>query len=325
MLVLSRHRDQSVVFPQCGITVRIIHVSRQRARIGIEAPENVQILRGELFQSVECSEALGSEPASDPSPESSRRLPVHSESAEANAPVSFPAAADPTVASVGRNNSNHSQGAADARQPNAISLGDVRLQRHVWIAKQVVDDLVGHHIDPQDQAAADLVHHLRGTLRSIDSDAARFHEREPVLPPANQKRALLVDDNPNEAKLLAAFLRSRDFAVTLASDGQAAINFLEENERPDVVLLDMVMPGMGGAETIRHIRDSMSHQDLTVFGVSGGNPDDYGVSVDPQGVDGWFRKPVDPESLVEKLNREVKPVSLNGPETHVLVGEGTHD
>ena len=68
------------------------------------------------------------------------------------------------------------------------------------------------------------------------------------------RKALLVDDCENERTLLAGFLGLHGIAVDTVSDGKAALRYLEENTPPDVILLDMVMPYLSGAELYRFIR-----------------------------------------------------------------------
>ena len=46
MLILGRRENQSIVFPNCGITVRILDVNGRVAKVGIEAPRSVEIMRG---------------------------------------------------------------------------------------------------------------------------------------------------------------------------------------------------------------------------------------------------------------------------------------
>ena len=52
MLVLSRRKEETVVFPELGISVEVIRVDGNKVRLGIKAPESVRILRGELEQTV---------------------------------------------------------------------------------------------------------------------------------------------------------------------------------------------------------------------------------------------------------------------------------
>ena len=52
MLVLSRRKDETIVFPELGISVEIIRVEGNKVRLGIKAPDSIRILRGELVKAV---------------------------------------------------------------------------------------------------------------------------------------------------------------------------------------------------------------------------------------------------------------------------------
>jgi len=121
------------------------------------------------------------------------------------------------------------------------------------------------------------------------------------------RHALLVEDDANESQLLAGFLRMSGFRVDTANDGCDALDYLSSHQRPDVVLLDMHMPRCGGAETISAIRRDPTLRDLKVFAVSGVSRDEANVPIGPQGVDRWFSKPIDPQRLVEEINRYTAP------------------
>jgi len=71
----------------------------------------------------------------------------------------------------------------------------------------------------------------------------------------NPIRVLLVDDEERFVQNLAKLLRGRGFEATTAFDGAAGVAAVEKGERPDVVLLDVRMPGMDGIETLRKIKD----------------------------------------------------------------------
>jgi DNA-binding response OmpR family regulator len=115
----------------------------------------------------------------------------------------------------------------------------------------------------------------------------------------------VVEDDANESELLAAFLRLSGFDVDTASDGCDALDYLScGRRRPDVVLLDMQMPRCDGASTISAIRENPAYSGLRVIAVSGRVPADMGVTVGPSGVDKWFRKPLNPQTLVSELQRD---------------------
>ena len=66
-------------------------------------------------------------------------------------------------------------------------------------------------------------------------------------------RVLCVDDEPNMRRTLAANLRARGFDVDLAENGERAIE-LAKSKKPDVIILDLGLPGMSGLEVIRTLR-----------------------------------------------------------------------
>lgn len=115
-------------------------------------------------------------------------------------------------------------------------------------------------------------------------------------------RALLVEDDTNESELLAGYLELSGFEVQTAHDGLQAMVQLGRRERPDVVLLDMHMPRMNGAETVKSIRSNPDLAGVQLFAVSGAKPTDVSVSVGPNGVDRWFHKPIKPQELVESMH-----------------------
>ena len=146
-------------------------------------------------------------------------------------------------------------------------------------------------------------------LKSLDAQVAQLAETasaEPSMLAKNQKSlsALLVDDNENETRLLSSYLRVKGFDVSVASDGRQAMDSLQESQ-PDVVLLDMNMPEFDGPWTIQQIRRDEQLDDLPVFAVSGTEPIDANVEIGPHGVDEWFRKPLNPESLVSAIVKQV--------------------
>lgn len=179
--------------------------------------------------------------------------------------------------------------------------------------------LIRRHLDANRvQEAAELLQKVIDDFRVIDDggesssvgasarpDASAF-ERIPSFRPAPTRRALLVEDNANERQLLAGFLRTSGFEVETAGDGRAALDFLSCQDRPDFVLLDMLMPNCDGPTVIRNIRTNPSLDRLKVFAVSGTSPGDWRIPTGPDGVDRWFEKPVDPHFLVREISRELE-------------------
>jgi CheY-like chemotaxis protein len=128
---------------------------------------------------------------------------------------------------------------------------------------------------------------------------------------AHKPKALLVEDNPQERELLALFLRSEGLDVDTAGDGCDALDYLRGHDRPDVVLLDMGLPRLDGPATVQEIRRNPACAGLKIFAVSGHAPDEFPIPVGPAGVDRWFRKPVNPTTLVHDLTQELGAASAS--------------
>ncbi|HEX6748529.1 MAG TPA: response regulator [Longimicrobium sp.] len=116
---------------------------------------------------------------------------------------------------------------------------------------------------------------------------------------------LVVDDNPDNVEILRAFLESRGYAVTLASDGRAALARMEQ-VRPDLVLLDVMMPGMDGWQVCRTIKN---HPELgattrVVMVTAKGAYEDKFEGL-RSGADDYVVKPVDFKDLLEKVERNL--------------------
>jgi carbon storage regulator CsrA len=152
---------------------------------------------------------------------------------------------------------------------------------------------------------------LESTLERLESELnasrSRFETMEPKPSGKGRlaRKALLVEDNQNERELLAGFLRMSGFEVATAGDGADALDYLSAEGRPDVVLLDMIMPRCDGPSTVQRIRSNPRWDGLKIFGVSGQQRADVPLASGPSGVDGWFAKPVDPRTLVRELSREL--------------------
>ena len=115
----------------------------------------------------------------------------------------------------------------------------------------------------------------------------------------DERKILVVDDDQNMLQLLYTFLRD-SYRVTTATSGQEALDMIRE-KRPDLVLLDYLMPGMNGKETLEVIRNDEELKDLPVFfltGVSDTNKISECLKLDPIG---YILKPIGKFSLLAKI------------------------
>ena len=113
-------------------------------------------------------------------------------------------------------------------------------------------------------------------------------------------RVLVVDDNRDAAETLAMLLRRSDHAVAVAFDGHAALETLEQFA-PEIVLLDIGMPGMDGYEVAQHMRARPCGRDVLLVALTG-----WGQAEDKQRArearfDEHVTKPIDPATLARLL------------------------
>jgi signal transduction histidine kinase/CheY-like chemotaxis protein len=114
--------------------------------------------------------------------------------------------------------------------------------------------------------------------------------------PAESARIMVVDDNQDAVEMLATLLRLEGYSVAVAYDGVSA---LAEAElfRPQLMLLDVGMPGMDGYQVARELRARPSTRDMIIIALTGyGQPEDRAMAKEA-GFTDHLTKPVDPKSL----------------------------
>jgi CheY-like chemotaxis protein len=105
----------------------------------------------------------------------------------------------------------------------------------------------------------------------------------------SDKRILLVEDDPFLRRACLVSLRQRGFTVTAASDGVEALRSIGA-ERPDLVLLDLLMPRMTGLEVLRTLRDDPKTRDLAVLVLSNSSREQDVVEIKELGVSDYLVK-----------------------------------
>jgi two-component system, OmpR family, KDP operon response regulator KdpE len=114
---------------------------------------------------------------------------------------------------------------------------------------------------------------------------------------ASKAKVLIVEDNPDVRRLYAIGLNQRGFEVKLAANGFEAVERIS-TEKPDVVLLDWLMPLMDGSEVLTRMGENGS-RGVPVIVISGQPAPD---ELDPR-ILSWLTKPVSIEDLVTEIRR----------------------
>ncbi|MBI1891210.1 MAG: response regulator transcription factor [Burkholderiales bacterium] len=114
---------------------------------------------------------------------------------------------------------------------------------------------------------------------------------------ANVNRILIVEDDATTAEVLNFLLTENNFQVIAAADGEAAWAELQKRPLPDVVLLDVMLPGRDGFEVLGQIRHTPHLQSLPVIMVTSQIRDEYVMRGLKEGADGYVFKPFKWETL----------------------------
>ncbi|PVM93457.1 sigma-54-dependent transcriptional regulator [Caulobacter endophyticus] len=124
------------------------------------------------------------------------------------------------------------------------------------------------------------------------------------------KTVLVVDDDPTQRRLIQAVLEREGFAVCHAENGDAAMAHLAAGAPADVILLDLVMPGLPGQEALKEMRARGYAQPVIVLTASGGV--DTVVKAMQAGATDFFIKPASPERITVSIRNALSMGDLKG-------------
>ena len=114
-------------------------------------------------------------------------------------------------------------------------------------------------------------------------------------------KVLIVDDSPTEIHILSKTLEGDGHEIVIASDGEEGVA-KAISEMPDLILMDVVMPGLNGFQATRKIHRNASTKHIPIIIVTTKDQDtdrEWGMR---QGASDYLVKPVDTEALVGKVN-----------------------
>ena len=122
------------------------------------------------------------------------------------------------------------------------------------------------------------------------------------------KRILIVDDEPDIAGITGLRLRESGFRVINATNGLQALEAIFK-EKPDLILLDLGLPDIGGAEVCLRIRQNEQFQNTPVIIFSAKQPGEMTEEERSLPVSGFIRKPCTPEELLQMIRNVLASLS----------------
>ena len=113
-------------------------------------------------------------------------------------------------------------------------------------------------------------------------------------------RVLLVDDEREFVQTLTERLLMRDVGAAVVYDGEQALKFVQDEE-PEVIVLDLKMPGISGVEVLRQIKET--HPNIEVIILTGHGSEKDRQTCMELGAFAYLQKPVDIELLIETMKQ----------------------
>ena len=115
------------------------------------------------------------------------------------------------------------------------------------------------------------------------------------------QKVLVVDDSKTELMFLTEILHQQGYQVRTAENAEQALARLEE-EKPDLILMDVVMPGQNGFQLTRSLARNTKFADVPIIMCTSKNQETDRVWGMRQGARGYITKPVDPAELQAKID-----------------------
>jgi CheY-like chemotaxis protein len=118
---------------------------------------------------------------------------------------------------------------------------------------------------------------------------------------ATNHRVLVVEDEPENRLFIGLMLRTEGYEVLEAEDGHAALDLLASSPLPELILLDVMMPGLNGWQVFQRLREDPRWASIPVVMLTAlAQRSDVERAVQ-LGVDGYLTKPFEPADLIHKM------------------------
>jgi CheY-like chemotaxis protein len=118
------------------------------------------------------------------------------------------------------------------------------------------------------------------------------------------KRILVVDDEPDILKVIEVRLKAQGYEILTAVDGKEALDLIQQ-QKPDLVLLDLRLPVMDGYEVCRRMKSDNELKGIPVIILTATVPEKLAQKMEELKADDYMTKPFVPENLLKKVKKFV--------------------
>lgn len=121
-----------------------------------------------------------------------------------------------------------------------------------------------------------------------------------------KKRILLVDDSEVVRAMAGDALEQHGFEVITAANGLEANRYLFQKDKPDLIILDVMIPLLNGNKTAKLIKENQNTRQIPILLLSSKPAEELHRLALESGADGFIQKPFDSRLLVEKINETLR-------------------
>jgi len=132
------------------------------------------------------------------------------------------------------------------------------------------------------------------------------------------KKILIVDDEPDILEFLKYNLRKEGYEVVTASDGKQAIAVAEQ-EKPNLIVLDIMMPELDGVEACRLLRQKKEFADTPIAFLTARDEDFSQITALDVGGDDYITKPIKPRVLISRINALLRRSTRQSDEDELAI------
>ncbi|MDH4218380.1 MAG: response regulator [Candidatus Aminicenantes bacterium] len=115
-------------------------------------------------------------------------------------------------------------------------------------------------------------------------------------------KILVIEDNPVEIETIKTRLKQKNYQVLIAKNGEEGIRLAEE-EQPDLIFMDMILPGMHGLEATIKLKQNPETKDIPVVALTVMDSSEFVATCFKEGITAFIRKPYDFNEIFEKTEK----------------------
>ena len=136
----------------------------------------------------------------------------------------------------------------------------------------------------------------------LDPSQKRPSRPPKVIKPEDGSLVLVVDDSIDSLTAISLYLQQNGYRVATATNGQEAIT-VAGLTKPEIIVMDLAMPGMDGLESVRQIRQDERLKDIPVIALTAFSTEGFRRAAHDTGFNGYLTKPVDFSRLHDLIGR----------------------